>query len=69
MSGLIHILVALFGLVGYPALGIAKSLTHRKGVEKAIVGAKGEQVDIWATQGVKDQDHAQITGRFERLFS
>ncbi|KAK0710025.1 UDP-glucose,sterol transferase [Lasiosphaeria miniovina] len=60
---------ALFGLVGYPALGIAKSLTARKGVERAILGAKGAQVDICASHRAGDQDIAQITARFESLFS
>ncbi|KAH8747024.1 hypothetical protein F5883DRAFT_584558, partial [Diaporthe sp. PMI_573] len=60
--------VALFGLVGYPALGIKKSLMARKGRERAVLDAKGDQVDILASSG-GHQDVGQITARFDSLTS
>ncbi len=60
---------ALLGLVGYPTLGITKPLTARKGMQRTILGAKGEQVDVCALQGAGDLDIAQIAARFESLFS
>ncbi len=68
MPNLIHDSAALFGLVGYPALGIAKSLAHKRGVEKSILAAKWEQVDFCASRA-SDQDTAQITAQFDSLLS
>ncbi|KAH8901727.1 UDP-Glycosyltransferase/glycogen phosphorylase [Thozetella sp. PMI_491] len=60
---------ALFGLVGYPALGIKKSLTARKGLERAILESKGDQVDEFALCLSENHNPRQITARFDNMFS
>ncbi|KXJ87567.1 glycosyltransferase family 28 domain-containing protein [Microdochium bolleyi] len=53
---------ALFGLVGYPALGIQKSLMAKKGRTQAVLRSKGAQVDAMASQlsSVDDSEIEEI---------
>ncbi|KAH7020720.1 glycosyltransferase family 28 domain-containing protein [Microdochium trichocladiopsis] len=60
---------AMFGLMGYPALGIQKSLMARKGREAAVLGSKGAQVDLLASQmpAFEEAQVRHITERFKQL--
>lgn len=63
--------VAVVGLVGYPALGIQKSLSAKKGRTAAVMRSKGAQVDVFA-QGMSpltSQEVLQIVGRFGQLIN